>query len=158
MKKSERLARRAEVARDVARHEARRALGLLGLAAVGYAAIELGLEYVVGSLAVVDSQTLGVISLVATVVLLAVLVVCEVRAWRATVGACEEAPSGSDKFILGAALWFGGAAPLAIVNSVRHLAGTAAAGDATTAYLQVAVAAAFALFAAMRFVPEVWGR
>ncbi|WP_273395273.1 hypothetical protein [Thermophilibacter mediterraneus] len=157
MRKNERLARRAELALDAARHRARLALGLFALAALGYAAAEVALEYVVGSLAGVDAQALGVISLVVTGVLLAVLVVCEVRAWRAVVGACREAPSGADGFILGASLWFGGAAPLAVVNSVRHLMGVAVAGDATSTYLQVAVAAAFGVFAVLRYLPELRG-
>lgn len=143
--------RRAKAER--ARAEAVKSLAWLAGAAVGYAGLTAAFGAVV---TVLDEQTAAVVSvmsLVASVVCLVGVVALEVRAWKKTVASCGEAIGGTDKFLLGATLWFAGGLPLCLVNIAEHLAGVIVLSDPTITYAQAGLSAALLVCSFLRFCP-----
>ena len=145
-------AKKIQAAYRQLRGAARRALALVGCASLGIAAVTLGAGALVGGLASDAAAAASVATLVLVGIMTLAEVVLEVRAWKATVAACENEPSGADRAILAAALWFGGGLPLAVVAAVRA---TAEAAPAQTAWATVAVSVVLIFLAAMCFLPEL---
>lgn len=129
---------------------ARSALMALGAMSVVYAGGVTLMDATVGGLAGVAASTMSVVSMVAAFVLVAALIVCEVRAYRAVVASVPFEPEMGDKTLLGFSLWFGGGAPLALVNLVRA-AMLGGAGDVRQILVQLGIAATLAILTYPKF-------
>lgn len=117
---------------------ARSALVALGAMSAVYAGGVTLMDATVGGLAGSVASTASLLSMVAAFALVAALIVCEVRAYRAIVASVPFEPEMGDKILLGLSLWFGGGAPLSIVNLVRAVM-LGGAGDVRQILIQLGV-------------------
>lgn len=137
-------------ARVGSRVGARSALvALVAMSAVYTGGVTL-MDAMVGGLAGSMASTASLLSMVVAFVLVAALIVCEVRAYRAIVASVPFEPEVGDKILLGLSLWFGGGAPLSAINLARAVM-LGGAGDVRQILIQLGLAAAFLILTYPKF-------
>lgn len=135
----------------VARRQAARRsmLALVGVACA-YAGMLVLMEATTGAVAVALVPAVSSISLFVSIAGIALVIAFEVRAYRTVTGACAEEPEMGDKLLLGAALWFLGGLPQALVTLARIVTFTSGA-DAKQTLVQIGVTLTLALLAWPRY-------
>lgn len=133
---------------------ARTTLLYLVVVALACAALSALFEVTLLSLMAEDRAAAAVVSMVVSIVLFVALIVFEVRSYRAVV-ACTPDVETSDRVLLAAALWFGGALPQCVVSVVRHLSGIVVQADPTVLFAQLGLSIVLVILAALRFFPEL---
>ena len=129
---------------------ARRSLLALAGVACAYAGMLVLMEATTGAVSASLVPVVSSISFLVSIAGIALLIAFEVRAYRALIGACADGPEMSDKVLLGAALWFLGGLPQAIVALLRTVAFTGTV-DAKQTLIQIGVTLALTLLAWPRY-------
>lgn len=124
-------------------------LALAGVACA-YAGMLVLMEATTGAVAASLVPVVSSISFLISIAGIALVIVFEVRAYRALIAACTNEPEMGDKVLLGAALWFLGGLPQAFVTLLRTVAITGTV-DAKQTLIQIGVTLALALLAWPRY-------
>lgn len=132
------------------RQAARRSMLALAGVACAYAGMLVLMEATTGAVATSFVPVVSSISLLISIAGIALVIAFEVRAYRALTRACVDEPETGDKVLLGAALWFLGGLPQALVTLVRitTITGTL---DARQTLIQIGVTVALALLVWPRY-------
>lgn len=137
-------------AKGCSRASVRSSIAALGAMSLVYAGDVALMEATVSGLEGVAVSTASVVSMLVTFALIAALIACEVRAYRAVVASVPFEPEMGDKILLGLSLWFAGGVPLALTNLVRAVA-LGGAADVRQILIELGAAAALVVLTYPRF-------